>query len=47
MSDNKKKRIDEGFVPQKPPKKPVKVEKGFVPPCSPYKPPTKSSNRKK
>jgi hypothetical protein len=48
MSDNKKKRIDEGFIPQKPPKKPVEVEveKGFVPPRSPKKPPAKSSNRK-
>jgi len=47
MLDNKKKRIDEGFIPQKPPVKPVEVEKGFVPPRSPHKPPTKSSNRKK
>ena len=47
MSDNKKKRIDKGFVPQKPPKKSVEVEKGFVPPRSPKRPPTKSSNRKK
>ena len=58
MSDNKKKRIDEGFVPQKSPKKPVEnkenfmwpppeVKKGFVPPRLPKKPPTKPSNRKK
>jgi hypothetical protein len=47
MSDNKKKRINEGFVPQKPPKKPVELEKGFVPPRSPKKPPTESSNEKK
>ena len=47
MSDNEKKRIDEGFVPQKPPKKPVEFKKGFVPPRSPKKPPTESSNEKK
>ena len=47
MSDNKKKRIDYGFVPQKSPKKPVDLEKGFVPPHSPKKPPTKPSNKKK
>jgi len=46
MSDNKKKKIDEGFVPQKPPKIPTPLKipiepaKGFVPPCSPKKPPT-------
>ena len=40
MSDNKKKRIDKGFVPQKPPQKPIKPVKGFVPPRSPKKPPT-------
>ena len=47
MSDNEKKRIDEGFVPQEQPKKPVEFEKGFVPPRSPKKPPTESSNEKK
>jgi len=47
MLDNKKKRIDEGFVPQKTPKKPVDLKKGFVPPRSPKKPPTESSNEKK
>jgi len=44
MSDNKKKRIDEGFVPQRPP---IKIEKGFVPPRLPKKPPTKPANKKK
>ncbi len=47
MSDNEKKRTDEGFVPQEPPKKPVELEKGFVPPRSPRKPPTESSDEKK
>ena len=47
MPNNEKKRIDEGFVPQEPPKKPVEFERGFVPPRSPKKPPTKPSNKKK
>jgi len=47
MSDNEKKRIDEGFVPQELPKKPVEFEKGFVPPRTPKKPPTESQNEKK
>ena len=48
MSGNKKKRIDEGFVPQK---SPIILEKGFVPPRlpkkPPTKPPTKPANKKK
>ena len=44
MSDNKKKRIDEGVVPQRPP---IKIEKGFVPLRLPKKPPTKPANKKK
>jgi len=47
MSDNEKKRIDEDFVPQEPPKKLVEFERGFVPPRSPKKPPTESSDEKK
>lgn len=47
MSDKKKKRLDEGFVPQKPTKKPDEIERGYVPPPSPKKPPTKPLNRKK
>lgn len=47
MSNNEKKRVDEGFVPQNSPKKPVDFGKGFVPPHSPKKPPTESSNKKK
>ena len=31
MPDNKKKRIDKGFVPQKSSQKPIKPTKGFVP----------------
>jgi hypothetical protein len=46
MSDNKKKRIDKGFVPQKPPKRPtppkipIEPAKGYVSPRSPKKPPS-------
>ncbi len=47
MPDNKKKRIDKGFVSQKPLQKPIKPVKGFVPPHLPKKPPTESSNKKK
>jgi hypothetical protein len=47
MSDNKKKRVDEGFVPQKSPKRSVKLEKGFVPPRLPKKPPAIPANKKK
>jgi hypothetical protein len=47
MSDKKKKKLDEGFVPQKSPKKPNEIEKGYVPPKTPKKPPTKPSSGKK
>ena len=49
MSNKKEGKIEKGFVPQKPPKKPehVEQEEGFVPPTSPKKPPAKPSKEKK
>jgi len=47
MSDTKKKRLDEGFVPQKQPKKPEEIKKGFVPPPPPKKPPAKTPGGEK
>lgn len=48
MAEDKKGRIDEGFVPQKAPAKPSnKEDKGFVPPSSPMKPPEKPGKNKK
>ena len=48
MSDHEKRRIDEGFVPQKAPSKPAKTgDKGFVPQPSPRKPPEKPDKGKK
>lgn len=47
MSDKKKGRLTEGFVPPKAPKKPEGIEKGFVPPPPPKEPPPKPLNEKK
>jgi len=48
MANDKKNRIDEGFVPPKQPTKPAGIEKkGFVPPSSPRKPPDKPGKDKK
>jgi hypothetical protein len=48
MAEDKKGRIDEGFVPQKAPARPSnKEDKGFVPPSSPRKPPEKPDKNKK
>ncbi len=44
MSDKKKGRLIEGFVSQKPPKKPN--ERGYVPPRPPKKPSIKPSGGK-
>jgi hypothetical protein len=48
MSEEKKGKIDEGFVPPGPPLKPGdKDDKGFVPPPPPRKPPDKPESGKK
>jgi len=40
------KKMEEGFVPPKPPKKPNPAETGYVPPRPP-KPPSRPSDKKK
>jgi hypothetical protein len=49
MSDNKKEKVEKGFVPPPPPKplKPDKIDEGFVPPNLPKKPPPKTPDEKK
>ncbi len=46
MSKDKKNKIGEGYVPQKPPKRRDDIGKGFVPPSSPKKPSEKPSEPK-
>jgi len=46
MPEDKKNKIDEGYVPQKSPKKRDDIGKGFVPPSSPKKPPEKPTEPK-
>jgi hypothetical protein len=46
--EDKKEKLNEGFIPQSPPIKPGRTEEaGYVPPKSPVKPPIKPPKENK